>query len=210
MSIENGIFDHEKVSQNIFAGIEHGSMSQVNSIVLHRTDSKTGLSTLNGYKSGRSVGAHFLIDESGSIFQTAHLNQRCWHVGILLSRCKEENTCTADELASVNKLLHQKGLSFSKRAKNLSRFEANKTYPQRFPSNDDSIGIEVVGRFSITNKNFTAPTNLQVEALKWLVDELTKHYSLNLRNDVFAHGKMARKEASEGVQLLNALLKDIK
>ena len=210
MSIVNGIFASDKVSQDIYEGIEHGEMSHVRSIVLHRTDSSSGLSTLKGYKSGSSVGAHFLIDESGAIIQTAHLNQKCWHVGILLSRCKEESACSEQELLTVNKLLHQKGLSFGKRARNLSRHENKKNYPHRFPSNEDSIGIEVVGKFSLTKKNFTAPTQQQQESVAWIVNELISHYSLKLRSDVYAHGNIARKEDSEGVQLLEVILREAK
>lgn len=47
----------------------------------------------------------------------------------------------------------------------------------------------------------------QLTSLERLVDVLVKEYNLNLRNDVYAHGAIARKEASEGAQLLQYLFR---
>lgn len=88
-------------------------------------------------------------------------------------------------------------------------FEVKKTYPLRYPSNDDSLGIEVVGRYNIPSSTFEKPTPKQFASLKWLVDELVKHYNLNLRNDIYAHGTIARKQKAEGLQLLEYLLKGV-
>src|SRR5256885_15991297 len=78
---------------------------------------RSAASVLNAYKSGQKTGAHFLIEKDGKIYQTASLEKICWHVGILQPRCVNESTCDPTELKNINALLHQKGLSFSKRAK---------------------------------------------------------------------------------------------
>jgi len=102
-------------------------------------------------------------------------------------------------------LIHEEGLGFGRRARNLSRHEVNKKYPLRYPSNSDSIGIEVVGRFLPSEKSFEKPTLKQLQSLKWLVDIIAIEYSLNIKNDVYAHGAIARKEVTEGAQLLQHL-----
>ncbi len=204
-TIKNGIIVDNRIIAKLFHSIEHGNINKVKSIVLHRTAGPSATSSLNSYASGQQTGAHFLIANDGTIYQTASLEQLCWHVGILYSRCKDEKSCDPKELITVNGLLHQKGFSFSKRVKNVSRHELGKTYPLRYPSNNDSIGIEVVGRYNHATNIFERPTNKQFESLKWLVKILLKEFSLILNNDVYAHGVIARKKKAEGVQLLQYL-----
>ena len=145
----------KSVEVKTYPSIEHGALLSVTSIVLHRTDSSTAASVLNAYKSGQKTGAHFLIEKDGKIYQTASLEKICWHVGILQPRCVNESTCDPTELKNINALLHQKGLSFSKRAKNVSSHENTKAYPLRYPANSDSVGIEVVGRFLPSTKDLS-------------------------------------------------------
>lgn len=204
--IEKGLVIDSNVDINTYSSIEHDDLNIITSIVLHRTASSSADGTLNAYKNGQTTGAHFLIDKSGQIIQTANLNKTCWHVGILLPRCQAEKSCSKKDLKTINSLLHEKGLSFSRRAKNLSRYEAQKSYPSRFPSNSDYIGIEVVGLFLKNKDIFEDPSQNQITSLKWLVNTLTDEYSLNIRKDIYAHGVIARKEASEGAQLLKHLI----
>jgi N-acetyl-anhydromuramyl-L-alanine amidase AmpD len=190
--------------------MEHGSLNKVTSIVLHRTASSTADSVLGAYSQGRKYGAHFLIAKNGQIYQTANLKKRCLHVGILLPRCKIEENCDPKELKTINALIHEEGLGFGRRARNLSRHEAAKKYPLRYPSNDDSIGIEAVGRFLPDKKTFEIPTSKQCSSLKWLTNLLIGEYGLALRSDVYAHGKIARKEVTEGAQILQYLFSGAK
>ena len=81
-----------------------------------------------------------------------------------------------------------------------------KTYPQRYPANSDSLGIEVVGKYVAADKAFELPTPEQLKSVKYLVDILVAQFKLNLLSDVYAHGAIARKEVSEGAQLLQSLL----
>ena len=123
----------------------------------------------------------------------------------MLPRCQIEKDCNPKELKTITALIHEEGLSFGRRARNLSRHEAKKTYPLRYPSNNDSIGIEVVGKFWPSQRSFYKPTIQQFQSVKWLVDILVKEYKITLNNDVYFHGAIARKEASEGAQLLQYL-----
>ncbi len=207
--IENGNITDKNVEIKIFPSIEHGAITKISSIVLHRTDSTSGAGTLNAYAGGKKAGAHFLIDKSGHIYQTARMTQKCWHVGILLPRCQIENNCNPKELKTITALIHEQGLAFGRRARNLSRHEVKKQYPLRYPSNDDSIGIEVVGKFWPSEKSFEKPTQKQFSSLKWLVNAIAAEYGLNIRNNVYAHGAIARKEVIEGAQLLQYIFSGV-
>lgn len=202
IKVEDGRIVDSRVEFKTYPSIEHDPLKKVASIVLHRTESTTAKGTLNAYASGKTAGAHFLIDKSGHIYQTASMLKSCWHVGILLPRCQIDKACDPNELKTINSLIHEKGLSFGDRARNLSRHENNKKYPIRYPSNGDSIGIEVVGKFLPADKMFEKPTIKQLDSVKWLVDLLVKEYGLNVKNDVYAHGEIARKEITEGAYLL--------
>lgn len=206
-SIEDGKLIDKKVKHQIYAPLEHGDIKRIRAIVLHRTDSSTGASTLKAYETGatRGNGAHFLIDKDGKIYQTARLTKVCWHVGLLLPRCQMDKTCDPHELKTINALLHERGLKFSTRAKNIAAREARKPYPLRYPSNDDAFGVEVVGKFWPAQARFDAPTLSQLASVKWLVDTLVRAYGLDLRSDIYAHGAIARKEQVEGTELLQYL-----
>ena len=204
---KDGVLENKKVTVKRYNSIEHGDISKISSIVLHRTAGSKASSSLNAYAAGQKTGAHFLIGEKGVIYQTASLEKQCWHVGKLYSRCVNERSCPADELKTINAILHEKGVSFSSRTTNLSRHEVKKSYPLRYPSNKDSIGVEVVGRFNVVSSTFEKPSNSQFISMKWLVSELISHFSLELKKDVYAHGVIARKKEAEGAQLLEYLLK---
>jgi len=208
-TVASGIINDKNVVLQTYPSITHGNISTVTSIVLHRTDSSTAKSTLQAYAKGKKSGAHFLIDKKGKILQTASMRKKCWHIGILLPRCWIENNCNPKELTTITALIHQQGLSFGRRARNLSRHEAQKKYPLRYPSNNDSIGIEVVGKFWPTQKSFDKPTQQQYKSLKWLVEIIAKEYKLNIKTNVYAHGAIARKEVSEGAQLLQYLFSGV-
>lgn len=203
--IEDGKVIDKRVEIKTYSSIEHGAIGKVTSIVLHRTGSSKTEGTLDAYAKGQKTGAHFLIDKSGHIYQTANLKKSCHHVGILLPRCDIEKNCDPNELKTITALIHEKGFSFSRRASNLSRHESGKKYPLRYPNNNDSIGIEVAGKFLEVEGSFEEPTLEQFSSLKWLVETLIEEYGLDLRSDVYAHGAIARKKVSEGAQLLQYL-----
>lgn len=80
--------------------------------------------------------------------------------------------------------------------------EAKKSVPQRFPSNEDSIGIELVGRaLPDLNKptgepTYEAVTAAQNASLKWLIGELTGLLAVPL-TAIFHHPDVSRKNVTE-------------
>jgi len=199
-----GWITHTKVSKKSFSAIQHGDISKINAIVLHRTGSASASSVFSAYN-GQKTGAHFLIGETGTIYQTASIKQKCWHVGKIYSRCRTTNACTEEDATEIEALLHKKNTSWGKKFTLVKDLEMGKAYPERFPHNHDSLGIEIVGVLSNKTKLYETPNKVQNEALYWLLDELICHYSLSL-TDIYAHGKIAHKDAkkSEGASALQA------
>lgn len=115
--------------------IERGVLQQIRGIIVHQTGAASGASSLSNYTMRNATGAHFLIDKDGTIFQTASLFRQTWHVGRLRARCIAEHRCSPTELRALKQ--------FSPKTEH--RIEMAKQVPQRYPSNEDSIGIEIVG-----------------------------------------------------------------
>ena len=187
---QNGKVINPKIKQAISLSIQKKRMHQVHGIIVHQTDSPTAKATLNGYKSGQS-GAHFLIAKDGTIYQTASLLYQTWHVGRLKSRCLIKMQCTPTEI----KLLK----SFD--PKNEHRREIVKNAPHRFPSNEDSIGIEIVGEALPKNvpdnqRAYEPVTKEQNKSLKWLIQELRFVLKTPV-SEVFRHPAVSRKNPSE-------------
>ena len=168
-------------------------MKIVRGIIVHQTGGSTAASSLESYKNPRANGAHFLIERDGTIYQTASLYKKTWHVGQLKARCLLEQRCTPVELAALKK--------FNPAAEN--RRETAKQPPDRFPSNEDSFGIELVGKalphgdsVPPEKKIYDVVTQQQNESLKWLVLELRMTLKVPL-TEVFRHPDVSRKNPSE-------------
>ncbi len=194
--LSNGILKDVKVLENIYPKIEKGRLIKVNAIIIHQTNSSTAKQTFNSYEKG-GHGAHFLIDKEGVIYQTANLNKKTYHVGKVRSRCYESKSCSKKELKNVSDILFEKGSKYSKRVSNLHKHEKDKAYPSRYPTNDDSIGIEIVGAFNKSLKTYESITDKQNKSLKWLVGEIYGHYAIT-KVDVFRHPKVSYKQLTEG------------
>ena len=80
---------------------------------------------------------------------------------------------------------------------NLHKYEKDKKYPSRYPTNDDSLGIEIVGNYNVGMKTYESINDAQNKSLKWLIGELYSHYSLT-KVDVFRHPEVSYKQPSEG------------
>jgi len=191
--INDGKLVDGKVTQKTFSNLEHGSLSAVHALVLHQTGGSTAEGTLSQYKTS-TIGAHFLIDKDGTIYQTCRVDKIAWHVGNIQSRCYNEKACTADEKKAVELILYQKKTSYSTRIKNLSDHEADKDYPARYPTNSDSLGIEVVGE--VAAGKYATPTATQTASVKWLVAQLKATYSLS-ETDIYRHPVVSYKDPSE-------------
>ena len=197
---DKGYVQHERVLLKTEAGretispkIEREEMPEVNGLVIHQTDSPTVSSTLNNYAKDKAYGAHFLIDKDGTIYQTASLNKTCDHVGKLKSRCAHEQTCSPGETKSNQK--------FNAKAEN--EREIVKQAGVRYPSNKDSIGIELVGDSFPKGPNidqkkvkFEIVTDAQNESLRWLVEQLKKEYRIP-DSEVFRHPEISYKNITE-------------
>jgi N-acetyl-anhydromuramyl-L-alanine amidase AmpD len=188
----NGELQDKNVIQKIYKGLHHGKIAKINAIVVHQTGASSAQHTFNSYQNS-SIGAHFLIDKQGVIYQTALTNQIAYHVGRLKSKCIDQPaSCNQSELTAANAMYLQKGISYSLRVKNLHAHENAKNYPDRYPTNNDSVGIEIVGSADSKSKSYEAVNATQNASLKWLVNEL----SINL-GDVYRHPTISYKQPSE-------------
>ena len=195
VEFNGGKLIHSKVTDKVNSKIEKGTLVAVHAIVLHQTGASTSASSLSSYDRGAN-GAHFLIDTDGTILQTARIDQKCWHVGQVRSRCMEMKSCSADELKANNAILFKKGESYNLRVGKLYLNEATKSYPVRYPLNEDSLGIEIVGSFDAKAKAYAAVGKDQNDSLAWLVGVLNTKLSLS-DDDVFRHGEIGYKQATE-------------
>jgi N-acetylmuramoyl-L-alanine amidase len=134
-------------------------------------------------------------------------------VGKLNSRCIAQKTCNAAELAAIQQVQKTKG--FSARASLTNKIEMRKVVPARYPSNEDSIGIEIVGR-CILPKQYNKPglsrqrledlrarygvfeqvTPAQNTSLQWLVDQLQVALTLSTA-EVWRHPVASQKNSTE-------------
>ncbi|MFK5914170.1 MAG: N-acetylmuramoyl-L-alanine amidase [Woeseiaceae bacterium] len=71
-----------------------------------------------------------------------------------------------------------------------------KNYPDRYPVNSDSIGIEIVVKF-INDTKYEDLTAAQNVSLQWLISELYGHFNLDT-TDVYRHPEVSYKMPSEG------------
>lgn len=166
-------------------------MTHVRGIIVHQTGGATAQSAFNSYKNGAN-GAHFLIDKDGTIYQTAPLKYQTWHVGKIKARCLSEMRCTATELKLAKKF----------DPVTTHRREMKKSVPGRYPSNQDSIGTEVVGQtlpltqLDPDKRTYEALTEKQQVSLKWLIEQL--RYTLKVPvTEVFRHPAVSYKNKTE-------------
>jgi N-acetyl-anhydromuramyl-L-alanine amidase AmpD len=178
--------------------IEHGALQRITGIIVHQTGGASGSSSLSSYTMQNSNGAHFLIDKDGTIYQTASLFRQTWHVGKLRSRCLAEHRCSPTELQALR--------HFSPRAEH--RMEMAKHVPQRYPSNEDSVGIEIVGavladrgRNSAEQGVYETVNAQQNASLQWLVSELTSTFGIPM-TEIFRHPVVSRKNPTEAESAL--------
>jgi len=188
---ERGLLVSPRVRAAIAPTIERGRMSKVRGIIVHQTGSSTAASTLASYASPTN-GAHFLIDKDGTVYQTASLHRTTWHVGKLRARCLAELRCPPAEATALRQM----------RATERNRHEMKKQVPERYPSNDDSIGIELVGQAFPLNepdpdkRRYEDVPAAQNESLAWLVYTLRRLLGVPL-TEVFRHPVVSQKNLSE-------------
>nr|WP_255703480.1 N-acetylmuramoyl-L-alanine amidase [Lysobacter sp. GX 14042] len=121
------------------------------------------------------------------------------HVGKIKSRCYHEGTCSMEESERIR--------SWGWAPTKIHNHEKTKPYPDRFPLNEDSVGIEVVSQ-CLTNcgpddpdqATWEAPTAEQTESIRTLVRILKRTYDLT-DTDVHEHDVISYKKGGEGAGL---------
>lgn len=186
-----GMLVDARVHHRRFAVIEHGPLSRPKAIVVHQTDSSNTASTLSAYAQ-QATGAHFLIGKDGQIYQTASLNKQCYHVGKLIkSKCLTLNIVGCRTPQMVKAL----AISGIERFKAIDAIERGKGYPDRYPVNADSVGIELVGRH-LDDATYEPVTGAQAMSLQWLIDALYANLGLGA-SDVFRHPEVSYRNPGE-------------
>ncbi|MBW5405706.1 N-acetylmuramoyl-L-alanine amidase [Morganella morganii] len=74
-----------------------------------------------------------------------------------------------------------------------------KPFPERYPANVDSIGIEIVGKAQKENDQdpvYETVNNQQNSSLKWLVSGLLETLDISA-SEVYKHPDVARKNKTE-------------
>ena len=153
-------------------------------IVLHRTNEEMALSTLNTYTNKNVAGAHFLIDKDGTIYQTEILKKYTWHVGDIRPKQYDAGISKPNEKSIIDTIWNNKSSSYKVKKIKVSDYEKTKSYPNRYPINSDSIGIEVVGKYK--SNQWEVATQAQKDSIKNLVEILKEEYNLN-NDDVYEH-----------------------
>lgn len=193
---KDGMLDDPAITLKRFETIEHGELKSVHAIVVHQTDTRTEQETFNSYlhpmNTSEATGAHFLIDKNGTIYQTASLNKRCYHVGkYIKSKCLELKR----ENCANEKNIQNSTIAWTAKKIAIDLAERDKDYPDRFPVNNDSVGIELVGK-NTGEKSYQPVTPLQQASLQWLIQELNALFSLK-SEDVYRHPEVSYKNPGE-------------
>ena len=193
----DGYLTDPNITRTPIPALERNPMPDVNGIVMHRTMGSTAAGTLDHWRGEASpFGTHFLIDRDGTIHQTASLNNNTNHVGRIRSRGEVEGTLTPEgerELAATRRLP-------TNDYADVNRLESARSYPERFPTNRDSIGIEVVATYNERTATWQEPTEAQRASIQRLVGTLQQNYGLNDR-DVYEHDRISYKTQGEGAGL---------
>ena len=122
---------------------------------------------------------------------------RCYHVGKLIkSKCLTINKSTCDTSAMAKML----AMSWTSQINAIDAHERAKPYPDRYPVNNDSIGIELVG-LHIDDKSYEDVTAAQNASLQWLIDELYLQFNLK-SSDVYRHPTVSYKNPGEASSAL--------
>lgn len=198
---KDGYLTDPGITHTPIAAISHAGISRINGIVLHRTASSTAAGTLSTWRTRESgTGAHFLIDRDGTIHQTVSVNRQAWHVGAIRSRGEVEGTLTPEDARDLAAARGGQAAWRTTAVRAVSRLEATRPYPERYPTNADSLGIEVVARYHPATETWDAPTPEQRMAIGRLMESLQRNFGLT-HEDIYEHDAISRKTPGEGAGL---------
>ena len=189
---KDGYVVHPFVMVRRIAPLGRRPMDEINGIIVHQTGGHSLQGALASAAQRGGIGAHFYIDVDGTIIQAASLDRACGHVGLLKSRRLAEHRCQPDE---AKRLMAMKPAE-------LSKSEYQREFPDRYPSNRDSIGIELVGGYQdIPGKPepvYDPVTTRQQMSLKWLVQVICKYRGVSA-TEVYRHPAVSWKVPTETV-----------
>ncbi|WP_005035645.1 peptidoglycan recognition protein family protein [Holophaga foetida] len=187
---KDGYLVHTNILIRPIAALGRRKMSTIHGIVVHQTGGTTLAGALNSAAQKQGVGAHFYIDKDGTIVQVASLDFTCGHVGLLKPRCMVEHRCKPDQARMLSKM----------KPRDISKLEYQKDYPERFPGNADSVGIELVGYYhAVKGKKepeYDSITSEQQVALKWIVNVICSHKGVRA-SEIYRHPDVSWKNPSE-------------
>ncbi|EAN4948270.1 N-acetylmuramoyl-L-alanine amidase [Salmonella enterica] len=185
----DGYIQNAEITKKTVKELEHGKMDKINAILLHRTKSSSEDGTFESFRS-KKEGTHFVVAKNGCLYQTASLFEWTPHIGKIKSRCQEEKTWSAEERKKIQ--------GFGWDPKRLYVYELEKNYPDRYPYNEDSVGIEVVADH--VDGSWEKATPEQRKSIAKIVDILMNIYELQ-KQDIYEHDKISYKTAGEGADL---------
>lgn len=201
----DGYLTDPDITRTAIPALERGAMTDVNGIVLHRTMGSTAAGTLSHWRGQDNPhGTHFLIDRDGTIHQTASLDNSTSHVGRIRSRGEVEGTLTPEGTRELAATRAAPGNDYQA----VHALESARPYPQRFPTNRDSIGIEVVATYNERTQTWQEPTEAQRASIQRLVGTLQQNYGLNDR-DIYEHDRISHKTQGEGAGLYQPAARDV-
>jgi hypothetical protein len=184
--IENGLITDGPNIKSLPRGISLFNKTtfseDVHAVILHRTAGSTVSSALNAAKS--DIVAHLYVDKNGDIFQLVSVLQQGAHVGRIRKKPAEGETPEPSTQAVFD-------------------IEKGKSYPDRYPYNIDSIGIEVVGNYNGTT--WEAVAIAQAKSTARLTNFLVGYFSLLAANDIYAHETISSKTEGEGQVVYDAI-----
>jgi hypothetical protein len=189
----SGVCDGIKITKEQIKELEIKEMKKVVAIVLHRT---AGSSLDLGRAKTDKIGTHFYVDKDGTIKQVASLHKYCRHIGNIKRRSTSKNETEEDK-----KFYKSVGWD----PKKINKYESEKEYPQRYPTNLDSVGIEVVGRFFEKTNTWEKLTEEQIISVKALHECLITIFKLNKETDTYVHEKISYKMEGEGQTVLDSI-----
>lgn len=168
--------------------IERPLPGKFNAIILHRTANENHKSVISGFREPLNLlGTHFVISRKGDIYQCASLFKHTNHIGPIRMRAIYEMRATQKEW-----LLYK-----GKTAIANSATEMKKEYPDRFPINQDAIGIEVAANYNENKKEWQVATEEQLKAVAKLVPMLQNIFQLT-DDDLYQHQHISAKKSKEG------------
>lgn len=181
---ENGIITGGPNYRDLPAGFSRLSRrnieQKVHALVLHRTAGSTLTSALNSMVPAQA--AHLYVDTDGGIYQGVSLQCNASHVGRIRPRNENRTPATKEKHYA----------------------EIAKDYPERYPFNEDSLGIEVVGTM-IEEPIWTALTEAQILSTARLTNFIITQFGLVSAIDIYAHEVISSKKEGEGLTVLNAI-----